>query len=125
MKSVKIQSLKNQRWIADQCSVARSFFSRLKGLIGKTELSSGEGLLLCPCNDIHMWFMSMPIDVIFIRKKEGTEDLRVYQVTSVRTHLKPWRIFPVRDGRASDTIELPVGTIQRCDIQPGDEVCIS
>ena len=115
-RQVKVMSLKNQTLIADKCKVAESFVDRLRGLIGRASLQEGEGMLFPKCNDIHMWFMSIPIDVVFL--EEG-------RVTSFRRSLKPWRPLPVRDGRASDTLELPVGTIDRCAIGIGDELCIS
>jgi uncharacterized membrane protein (UPF0127 family) len=47
-----------------------------------------------------------------------------WKVTSVHRGVRPWKALPLRDGKASDTIELPVGTIQQHDITPGDELCI-
>jgi len=122
---VKIQLVKNNTWIADQCDVAETFFSRLKGLIGRKMLRQGQGLLLSPCNDIHMLMMSISIDVIFVRKEKLDDGREAYQVTSFRENLRPWGLLPVRDGRASCTLELPVGTIQRCEVRVGDELCIS
>jgi uncharacterized membrane protein (UPF0127 family) len=123
--TVRIQSIKNKAWIADQCEVAESFLDRLKGLIGKKTMLSGQGLLLHPCNDIHMWFMSMSIDVVFVKKLSTEKGQNRYLVTSVREHLKPWKLMPVRDWKASATLELPPGTIRKCDICSGDELCIN
>jgi uncharacterized membrane protein (UPF0127 family) len=131
LDSVKIQSLKNQMWVADQCEVASSFFARFRGLIGRKKLSLGQGLLLRPCNDIHMWFMSIPIDVVFLRKVEDRSvssafsGATCYEVTSVRENLKPWKVLPTHDWSAQDTLELPPGTVFRCDIRPGDRLCIN
>jgi hypothetical protein len=119
---VSIRSLKNQSLIAEKCNVANRFFSRLKGLIGTTCLKQGEGLLLSPCNDIHMWFMSIPIDVVFIARGEGDSS---WKVSSVHEDVRPWKALPLRDGKASATIELPAGTVRRCAIAKGDELCIS
>lgn len=120
--TVRVQSLKNQALIADKCLEAKSFFVRLRGLIGRKNFEPGEGMFFPRCNDIHMWFMSVPIDVVFLRRDGDAADRFV--VTSVRTAAKPWRVLPFRDGRASETLELPVGTIQRCGIEAGDRVCI-
>jgi uncharacterized membrane protein (UPF0127 family) len=113
-RRIRIQSLKNQSLIADKCFVANRFFARLKGLIGTSRLEPGEGLLISPCNDIHMWFMSMPIDVVFVRPvapQAGDATAATHVVCSARAGLRPWKALPVRDGSATDTIELPVGTI--------------
>ena len=125
MARVRVLSLKNQSLIADKCFVANRFLARLKGLIGTSRLESGEGILLSPCNDIHMWFMSMPIDVVFVRTEKGAEGEATHVVCSTHENLRPWKPLPVRDGKACATLELPVGTIRRCAISTGDKLCIS
>jgi uncharacterized membrane protein (UPF0127 family) len=117
-----IKSFKNQALIADKCLVAESFSERLRGLIGRKSLEPGEGLLLPRCNDIHMWFMSMPIDVVFIRNERRPDGGVTHVVASVREQLKPWKFFPVRDWTAEDTLELPAGTVDRTGLRPGDEL---
>jgi uncharacterized membrane protein (UPF0127 family) len=129
-KVVKIQLVRSKAWIADQCTVAESFFSRMKGLIGTKKIELGQGLLLNPCNDIHMWFMTIPIDIVFIRPIQKTQndclttEVRA-KVVSFKKEIRPWKLLPVRDGKATQTLELPVGTIERCNLQVGDELCIS
>ncbi len=125
LRVIKVVHVKNSQVLADKCVVAESFFNRLKGLLGTTSLKSGEGLLLRPCNDIHMWFMSIPIDVIFIRRESTFDGCSFYRVTSCNKNLQPWRMMPLRDGFASETLELPVGTIDRCHVYEGDVLCIS
>jgi uncharacterized membrane protein (UPF0127 family) len=56
----------------ERCVVADSFFTRLRGLLGRRELSRDEGLLIRPGSSIHTWFMRFPIDVVFLDR-----DLRV------------------------------------------------
>ncbi len=99
--------------------MAESFWSRLKGLIGKTHMEPGEGLLIPRCNDIHMWFMSVPLDVVFLKAFEKT-----WKVSSARENVPAWKLFPIHDWKAHATLELPVGTIHRCDLRAGDEVCL-
>jgi len=123
--TLKIQSLKNQTWLATDCVIARTFLTRLRGLIGTQRLEVGQGLLLEPCNDIHMWMMSIPIDVIFVRREMSQGKSDRMRVTSFHSNLQPWKLLPVRDRKASATLELPSGTLARCDIQPGDELCLS
>ena len=121
-----VQSLKNQQLIADKCHVAECFLDRLRGLIGKARLEQGEAMLFPRCNDIHMWFMRIPIDVVFARAEKSAEGgKRVLRVTKVCESVKPWRLLPLRDGGATETLELPVGSIRRCDLHVGDELCIS
>lgn len=126
MRIVTVVSLKNQCKIADRCSVAESALDRLRGLIGKKVFEKGEGLLLSPCNDIHMWMMSIPIDVVFLAMEyRKSNPVRIYRVTSIRENLQPWKLFPVHDRKANLTLELPIGTIRQNEILPGDDICIS
>ena len=120
-----IKAFKNQALIADKCLVAESFWARAKGLIGRRHLEPGEGLLIPRCNDIHMWMMSVPIDVVFLRKEKRTDGGISHVVASVREGLRPWKLLPVRDGSAEDTLELPAGTVGRLGLRPGDELSCS
>src|SRR4029434_6816964 len=43
--------------VCDDCVVADSPVSRMKGLLGRKELKPGEGLLLRPAGSIHTFFM--------------------------------------------------------------------
>ncbi len=114
---IRIISLKNQAVISEKCHVAECFWNRLKGLIGKSTWSPGEGMLFPECRSIHMWFMRVPIEVVFLN--EG-------RVTSLWRNVKPWRLVPVVDFRARDVLELPPGTIDRSKLEVGDRVeCLS
>lgn len=121
--SISIQILKTQRVIADKCLVRVRFFERLRGLIGTRMLRSGEGMYFPECNSIHMWFMSIPIDVVFVKKIRIENGKEIVQVSSVHENVKPWRLLPVSDFRAKDVLELPVGTISKNEIKVGMELC--
>ena len=113
--TVRLINLKDHRVISDKCIIAESYFSRLRGWIGKTHAVSGEGIFFPKCMSIHMWFMSLPIDVVFLDERKV--------VTSVRANVRPWKLLPVSDRRAFDTLELPAGSIERIGIVVGDELC--
>lgn len=51
-----------------EVEVAETFLSRLRGLMGRRRLDAGRGLLLAPCNSIHMLFMRFAIDVVYLDK---------------------------------------------------------
>ncbi len=122
---VKVKSLRNQEFIADKCFVAESYFDRLIGLIGKSCLKVGQGVLFPKCQSVHTWFMSIPIDIVFLSKKKrgGGEALQI--VTSVHSRVKPWKLLPLFDLRAHDVLELPAGSVERHKIKDSDELCIS
>lgn len=121
---ISVQNLTNHRVIADQCSVAERFFPRLKGLMGRTHMESGEALLFPRCNSIHMWFMQMPIDVVFLKTEISSDGKRKAKVVSAHAHVRPWRFLPLSAWSANETLELAAGTIQRMEISVGDELCI-
>jgi uncharacterized membrane protein (UPF0127 family) len=91
--------------------VAESWSSRLKGLLGRDGLAEGAGLLIVPCNSIHMFFMRFPIDVAFL-DKEGRVVRAVHSI-------KPWRATRVY-LEAHSALELPAGTLARSQTQEGD-----
>ncbi|MCZ8537261.1 DUF192 domain-containing protein [Paenisporosarcina quisquiliarum] len=94
-----------------QITHATNFESRLKGLLFQKKAITKEGLLLTPCNSVHMFFMRFPIDVVFLNQTN--------KVVKVVSDLKPWRIVPPVSG-AHSALELPVGTILERDICVGD-----
>ena len=88
--------------IADKVMVADNYWLRLKGLLGKKELNDGEGLWLKPCNSVHMFFMKIPLDLVFLDKDN--------KVIHLIENLKPWQVSPVVKESKS-VLELPVGLI--------------
>ena len=59
------------RVVCERCLVADRPWARMRGLLGRTELPRGEGILLRPAGSIHTFFMRFPIDVVFI-DRDGT-----------------------------------------------------
>jgi uncharacterized membrane protein (UPF0127 family) len=102
--------------VAEQVTQAGSWWARFRGLMLRRHLPAGQGLELTPCNQIHMFFMLMPLDVLFV-DAQGIV-LRVYH------RLRPWRVTrPVFGART--TIELPVGTLKAAGIEKGDRLYFS
>jgi hypothetical protein len=93
--------------------VAASFLSRGIGLLGRSRLAEGEGLLITKTASITMLFMRFAIDAVFVD--------RGGHVTKVAPGLRPW--LPLAASRrAAEVLELPVGTIARSATQVGDEL---
>lgn len=97
------------RVVCPALSVADTAPSRMKGLLGRRSLDSGEGLLLRPAGSVHTAFMRFPIDVVFL---DG--DLEVLEV---RDSVPPWRAVARRGAKA--VLELPAGEARRREIAPG------
>ena len=101
--------------VADRAEVAASFWSRGKGLIGCKSLPEGSGLVIRPCGSIHMFFMSIPLDVLHLDR-----DGRVLRVLA---GIKPWRLGPIVRGGKS-VVELPAGTAARTATVAGDSIAL-
>ena len=113
---MQIERVSDQSVIVRELRMADNFFTRAKGLLGTRDLPEGHGLLIRPCNSVHMLGMSYAIDVVFLSK--AMEIVRVIQ------ELKPWRLSPVVKG-AYQVLELPVGTISRHELVPGNKLVIT
>jgi uncharacterized protein len=90
--------------------------SRMKGLLGRKGLEVGTGLLLDPCNSVHMVFMRFPIDVIYLDKQGA--------VVKAVPNLKPYR-FSAGGRRAKRTLEVPTGTIEQAGLLPGERLSVA
>lgn len=89
--------------LAENVEVATAFLKRLKGLMFRKEMAPGTAMLLSPCPQIHTCFMRFNLDVLFLDKNG--------MVLYVMENLKPWRVSPII-YRATQTLELPAGTLQ-------------
>jgi uncharacterized protein len=100
--------------LCDDCVVADGPLSRMRGLLGRSAMRRGEGLLLRPAGSIHTFFMRFAIDAVFL-----DEDLRVVRVASA---IAPWRTAGQRGARA--VLELPDGECERRDVRAGDRLVL-
>jgi uncharacterized membrane protein (UPF0127 family) len=89
----------DDRVACERCRVADHPVARMRGLLGRSDLPQGEGVLLRPAGSIHTYFMRFPIDVVFLDK----EDV----VLEVVPHLPPWRVAGVKGARS--VLELAAG----------------
>lgn len=101
--------------VAGQVKPATTFLTRLKGLLGTSELSADEGLYIKPCSGIHMIGMSYAIDAIFL-----DEQLRV---VGVESNIEPGKLMVQFKG-ASSVLELKAGSIAKSETQPGDQFLV-
>ena len=95
--------------VCEHCLLAETMFARLRGLLGRSGLAEGEGMLLRPASSIHTAFMRFAIDAVFVDKEN--------QVVKVAPEIRPWRAAACRGARA--VLELPAGEAERRGIRPG------
>jgi Uncharacterized conserved protein len=111
MKKVLIKSLTNENIILEETEVAKHFIARLRGLIGRKNLEPKQGLIIFPCNSIHMFGMKFSIDVIFLDKNK--------MVCHLIPGMKIKKISPIIKN-ARYVLEAPIGTILQKKINLGD-----
>jgi uncharacterized protein len=102
----------NGEVVCDRCVVADSPASRLKGLLGRSELRPGEGLLLRPASAIHTCFMRFSIDAVWLD--------RDWRVLGISDDVQPWRTAAKRGAKA--VLELPAGESARRGLSLGDQL---
>ncbi len=103
------------RVVASRVVEARSCASRLRGWMGREDVSPGEALYLPGCASVHTCFMRIPIDVVFVD--------RATTVLAVRPDLAPWR-FAAHVG-AWGVVELPAGRAAAAGIVPGMRLSVA
>ncbi|MEM8499613.1 MAG: DUF192 domain-containing protein [Pseudomonadota bacterium] len=91
---------------------AKTFFKRLRGLLGKAPLAYREGLLMSPCNQVHTIGMRYPLDVVYLDR-----DGRVVKCVE---NVKPFRFSAAKGAR--HTLELAAHTAKELGITPGEHL---
>ena len=109
MQIEQLREAGSGRVVCERCAVADRPHTRMRGLLGRSGLASGEGLLLRPAPSIHTLFMRFPIDAVFLDR-----DLRVMALAG---DLRPWRFASRRGARA--VLELAAGEAGRRGIREG------
>jgi uncharacterized membrane protein (UPF0127 family) len=93
--------------------LAANPWRRMVGLLGRSSLAHGRGLLLRPCSIVHTWFMRFAIDVVFLDRSG--------MVVRVAHDLAPFSA--ASGGRAARlTLELPSGTARQFVLKTGDKL---
>ena len=101
--------------VGDRVELADGPWSRMKGLIGRAELGQGEGLMLSPCQSVHMYGLAFPIDVLFL------DD--AYRVVAVYEELEPGNRTSTHQA-ARYAVKLPAGTVARAKVRTGQRLIL-
>jgi uncharacterized protein len=98
--------------VCERCEIADSTFARARGLLGRSGLEPGGGMLIDHAGSVHMFFMRFPIDVLFLARDRT--------VVGIRHRLRPWRVAAAR--RAVASLELPAGRAAEAGVEEGDRL---
>jgi len=108
---VEIRRLTGTVLVCERCCMAESFISRFVGLLGRSELSAGDGLWLRPSSGIHTFGMRFAIDVVALDKN--------VRVVALIQKMPPWRVA-ILPWKTRSTLELASGEIVRRGLSIGD-----
>jgi uncharacterized protein len=111
MKAERL-STSDGRVLCERCLIADRPWTRMRGLLGRSSLEPGEGILLRPAGSIHMFFMRFAIDAIFCD--------RGLVVVDVVHDLRPGKMASRKGAKV--VIELAAGAAE--GVQAGDRLAL-
>lgn len=109
---VRVINLTRGTVLGDRITVAASWRARARGLLGRSALAPGEGLVLWPCRWVHGLGMAFAIDVVHVDRQGRV--VAAYRLDPGRVGRPVWR------GQA--VLELPAGTIAATGTRTGDRL---
>jgi uncharacterized membrane protein (UPF0127 family) len=116
--ALRILNQTRDRLLADQGELAASFWSRGRGLMGRSTLPKGYALVIYPEWSIHTFFMRLAIDVLFVSRE--------HRIVGLCEAMPPNRPFAgVAPWRGRYVIELPAGVIGATGAAVGDQLTIT
>ena len=113
---MKVYNQTRNTVIASKVTTADTVFSRLVGLLNRSNIEQDEGLIITQCRSIHMFFMRFPIDVVFVDKNN--------RIIGIVENIQPFHISPYF-FKARYVLELPIGSIQKSKTVVGDVLSAS
>jgi uncharacterized protein len=108
---MKITNVTKGVILAEKAVIAGTFFTRIRGLLGRKDFNIGEALVIKPCNSIHTFFMRFPIDVLFSDKNN--------KIIAVIPALAAFRVSRVYFN-AAYVVELAAGALKAAPTNIGD-----
>ena len=101
--------------VASSVSVADTPATRRRGLLGRPVLEQHEGLWIVPCESVHTFGMSYPIDLAYLD--------RARRVVKIVESLQPCRLSMCL--RAHSVMELAAGAVRLSGTRIGHQLGIS
>lgn len=103
----------NQKTLATSLKKAKSFLERAKGLIGTKTIPNDWALWIPFCKSIHTFFMSFPIDVVFVDKQ--------LRVVSIFYNVPPRRLL-FGGFKSHSVFEMKGLSLNHNKIKKGDQL---
>lgn len=109
---MEVRNMTRERLVAAHVELADTPNARRRGLLSRSQLAAGEGLWIAPCEAVHTFGMSYPIDLVFIDKR--------HKVVKLVESIRPGRIAIA--WRAQSVLELAPGSIRESCTRVGDSL---
>jgi uncharacterized membrane protein (UPF0127 family) len=113
---LRVENATRKTVLAERGELADNPWRRLKGLLGRSALAAPHGLIIRPCQGVHTWFMTFPIDVVHV-DAHGV-------VRRIIAEMPPNRIGPLV-WKAAYVVELPAGSARASGTEVGDVIELS
>lgn len=109
---MRVSNVTRQTVLAECVEVADSGEKRRKGLLGRQQLTLGEGLWILPCEAVHTVCMRFPIDLVYLDRQ--------HRVKKIKFAVPPWRLSACLS--AHSVLELSAGAIRLSHTGRGDQL---
>lgn len=109
---MRVSNVTRQTVLAQCAEVADRGEKRRKGLLGRQQLASGEGLWILPCEAVHTVGMRFPLDLVYLDRQ--------HRVKKIKTAVPPWRLSACFS--AHSILELAAGAIRNSQTRLGDQL---
>jgi len=113
VKTLRVWNATRNDSVAERVRLADTWWSRLRGMLGSPEPGPDEGMLLAPCQSVHMYWMKYPLDVAFLDPEGRVVEAYHGLAPSKRSR---WH------REANRALELREGTLARTRTQVGDRL---
>jgi len=115
MRVLKLRRADSEQILLEEVQVAETFWTRLRGLIGTTELSEQQGMWFDNANSIHTFWMSINIDCIFLDRS-----LQVVAIVPDFPKRRLTRIY----WKANSVLEIKGGRARSLNLQVGEKLVL-
>ncbi len=113
MKTIAVWNVTRGDALARRVMLADTWWTRLRGMMGRPEPAADEGMLLAPCRSVHMYWMKYPLDIAFLAPDGRI--VATYHGLAPSSRSK-------RHGDADRALELKAGTLAAKRAEVGDRL---
>jgi len=113
VKTLEVVNATRDQELAGRVLLADGWWTRLRGMMGRPEPAEAEGMLLAPCQSVHMYWMKYPLDVAFLASDD--------RVVATYHGLAPSRRSKWHRD-AEKALELKAGRLAATQTEVGDRL---